>query len=162
VPNDFDCLTMVALMAVHWSRIEFAYTRDFREVSKRRSAVRVLRRTGARRPGLHGRPGAQLADDAGRCARHDLIDDGPAAWCPPRTGDAIGEALWTAGVPVAKVMQPHRQTELPQLRHRRFFEHVGSLGQGGGVAPTSEIAALEDDGVVGTAPAPGGRRKATR
>jgi crotonobetainyl-CoA:carnitine CoA-transferase CaiB-like acyl-CoA transferase len=106
--------------------------------------------------------GPELADDADRCARHDLIDDGPAAWCLPRTGDAIIEALWTAGVPVAKVMQPHRQTELRQLRHRRFFEHVGSLGQGGGVAPTSEIAALEVDGVIGTAPATGGRREATR
>ena len=65
-------------------------------------------------------------------------------------------------MPVAKVMQPHRQTELPQLRHRRFFEHVSSLGQGGGVAPTGEIAALEDDGVIGIVPATGGRRKATR
>ena len=30
-------------------------------------------------------------------------------------GDEIVEALWSHGVPVAKVMQPHRQTELPQL-----------------------------------------------
>ena len=26
---------------------------------------------------------------------------------------------------MAKVMQPHRQAELEQLRHRRFFEQVG-------------------------------------
>ncbi len=32
--------------------------------------------------------------------------------------------LWDAGVPVAKVMQPHRQTELPQLAARGFFEVV--------------------------------------
>jgi crotonobetainyl-CoA:carnitine CoA-transferase CaiB-like acyl-CoA transferase len=123
-------------------------------------------------------------------ARHDLVDDRLAAWCLPRTGDAIVEALWTAGVPVAKVMQPHRQTELPQLRHRGFFEHVGHpvnvaashstlpvrlsngperfhrhaapllgehnhelLGELG--LSTGEIAALEDDGVIGTAPAAG-------
>jgi crotonobetainyl-CoA:carnitine CoA-transferase CaiB-like acyl-CoA transferase len=148
-----------------------------------------------------GRPGwamdPELADDAGRRARHDIIDDRLAAWCLPRTGDAIVEALWTAGVPVAKVMQPHRQTELPQLRHRGFFEHVGHpvnvaashstlpvrlsdgperfhhhaaplLGQHNhellaelGLS-AGEIAALEDDGVIGTAPATGGRRKASR
>ncbi len=28
-------------------------------------------------------------------------------------------------MPVGKVMQPHRQTELPQLAFRRFFEEVG-------------------------------------
>ena len=35
------------------------------------------------------------------------------------------ELLWDAGVPVAKVMQPHRQTEIPQLQFRGFFEDVG-------------------------------------
>jgi hypothetical protein len=73
VPNDFDCLTMVALMAVHWSRIELACTRDFLEVSMRRSAVRVLRRTGARRPRLHGRPSAQRRRRAG----HRTLDPEP-------------------------------------------------------------------------------------
>nr|WSY58140.1 hypothetical protein OG999_48400 [Streptomyces sp. NBC_00886] len=29
---------------------------------------------------------------------------------------------WTAGVPVGKVLQPHRQAELEQLRFRGFFE----------------------------------------
>lgn len=32
--------------------------------------------------------------------------------------------LWDHGVPVGKVMQPHRQTELPQLSARGFFETV--------------------------------------
>jgi crotonobetainyl-CoA:carnitine CoA-transferase CaiB-like acyl-CoA transferase len=85
-------------------------------------------------------------------------------------------------------MQPHRQNELPQLRHRRFFEHVGhpvnaaashstlpvTLSNGPEcfhrmAAPTlgehnhellselglsyEEIATLEVDGVIGTAPA---------
>ena len=31
---------------------------------------------------------------------------------------------WLAGVPVAKVMQPHRQTELEQLVARGFFERL--------------------------------------
>jgi len=30
-----------------------------------------------------------------------------------------------AGVPVAKVLQPHRQTDIPQLQFRDFFEDVG-------------------------------------
>ncbi len=130
----------------------------------------------------------ELEREAGRRARHDLVDERLAAWCLPRTGDAIVETLWPAGVPVAKVMQPHRQGELPQLRHRRFFEHVGhpvnvaaahstlpiDLSNGPDhfhrqAAPLlgehnhellgelglsyDEIAALEQDGVIGTAPA---------
>ena len=67
----------------------------------------------------------ELSTFAGRRAAHDVLDEHLAAWCRSRTGDEIVETLWGAGVPVAKVMQPHRQTELPQLRHRRFFEHVG-------------------------------------
>ncbi|WP_029109964.1 CoA transferase [Mycobacterium sp. URHD0025] len=61
----------------------------------------------------------------GRRAHHDLIDEELAAWCLARSGDEIVETLWPAGIPVAKVMQPHRQLELPQVRFRRFFEHVG-------------------------------------
>ncbi|MGZ5378321.1 MAG: CoA transferase, partial [Mycobacterium sp.] len=47
------------------------------------------------------------------------------AWCVDRTGDDIVDTLWEQGVPVAKVMQPHRQTEIPQLAARGFFEDVG-------------------------------------
>lgn len=65
-----------------------------------------------------------LATAAGRRARHDLIDEHLAAWCEGRSGDEIVGPLWDAGVPVAKVMQPHRQTELPQLAFRGFFEHI--------------------------------------
>jgi crotonobetainyl-CoA:carnitine CoA-transferase CaiB-like acyl-CoA transferase len=139
----------------------------------------------------------ELAADAGRRARHDLVDEQLAAWCLPRTGDAIVETLWGAGVPVAKVMQPHRQNELPQLRHRRFFEHVGhpvNVAAAHSTLPVAlsngpehfhrqaapllgehnhellselglsydEIATLEVDGVIGTAPAMAGRRKADR
>lgn len=133
----------------------------------------------------------------GRRASHDLIDEELAAWCLPRSGDEIVETLWPAGVPVAKVMQPHRQLELPQLRFRRFFEHVGhpvnspaphstlpvSLADGPRAlhrqpAPLlgehnyellaelglsdDEITALAEDGVIGTEPGVGGRRKAAR
>jgi crotonobetainyl-CoA:carnitine CoA-transferase CaiB-like acyl-CoA transferase len=139
----------------------------------------------------------ELLHAAGRRARHDLIDEHLAAWCLPQTSDAIVEALWPAGVPAAKVMQPHRQGELPQLHHRGFFESVEhpvnvaaphstlpiSVSSGPDVfhrqpAPLlgqhnhrllreiglddDEIAALEEEGVIGTAPAVGGRRKAAR
>ena len=138
---------------------------------------------------------AALAHPAGRRAQHDLIDVRLAEWCAGRSGDEVVETLWAAGVPVAKVMQPHRQLELPQLRDRGFFEEVGHPING--AAPHStlpirlatgpstfhrvaapmlgehnhevltalgvsaeELAALERDGVIGTAPATGGRRKA--
>ena len=65
-----------------------------------------------------------MATAAGRRARHDEIDTGLRAWCVDRTGDQIVETLWPAGIPVAKVMQPHRQTELEQLTARGFFEQV--------------------------------------
>ncbi|MGV0687605.1 CaiB/BaiF CoA transferase family protein [Mycolicibacterium thermoresistibile] len=129
-----------------------------------------------------------LSTAAGRHAQHDHIDEQLAAWCAERSGDQIVDTLWNAGVPVAKVMQPHRQTELPQLRHRGFFEVVGHpvneparhssvpmrlakgpdrfhrhpaplLGQHnhevlGSLGLTdAEIAELEAEGVIGTAPA---------
>jgi crotonobetainyl-CoA:carnitine CoA-transferase CaiB-like acyl-CoA transferase len=138
-----------------------------------------------------------LSDECGRRARHDLIDEQLAAWCLPRSSDTIVETLWTTGVPVAKVMPPHRQAELAQLIHRGFFEQVGhplnstashstlpvNLASGPGQfhrgsAPLlgehnhellrelgltyDEIAVLEDDGIIGTAPAVGGRKKAAR
>jgi crotonobetainyl-CoA:carnitine CoA-transferase CaiB-like acyl-CoA transferase len=65
-----------------------------------------------------------LATADGRRRHHDLIDDHLTAWCERRSGDDIVEALWSHGVPVAKVMQPHRQSELPQLAVRGFFEDV--------------------------------------
>ncbi|WP_006244922.1 CaiB/BaiF CoA-transferase family protein [Mycolicibacterium tusciae] len=67
----------------------------------------------------------ELSTAAGRRARHDDIDEYIAAWCVDRTGDDIVDTLWERGVPVAKVMQPHRQTEITQLAARGFFEDVG-------------------------------------
>jgi crotonobetainyl-CoA:carnitine CoA-transferase CaiB-like acyl-CoA transferase len=66
-----------------------------------------------------------LAIAAGRREQHDHIDKHLSAWCETQTGDEIVHCVWDAGVPVAKVMQPHRQNELPQLAFRRFFEVVG-------------------------------------
>jgi crotonobetainyl-CoA:carnitine CoA-transferase CaiB-like acyl-CoA transferase len=63
-----------------------------------------------------------LSTDSGRRANQDLIDEHLAAWCRQRGGDEVVSALWDSGVPVAKVMQPHRQTELEQLNARGFFE----------------------------------------
>ncbi len=65
-----------------------------------------------------------LAGVAGRRAHHEAIDDQLAAWCEHRSGDDIVKTLWEAEVPVAKVMQPHRQAELDQLSFRGFFEVV--------------------------------------
>jgi crotonobetainyl-CoA:carnitine CoA-transferase CaiB-like acyl-CoA transferase len=65
-----------------------------------------------------------LATADGRRAHHDLIDKHLNQWCRRQTGDDIVTRLWDAGVPVAKVMQPHRQTELLQLAARGFFEDV--------------------------------------
>ena len=66
----------------------------------------------------------KLSTAAGRRVEQDLIDEQLAAWCEHRSGDDIVAALWPAGVPAAKVMQPHRQTELDQLSFRGFFEVV--------------------------------------
>ncbi|OBA64845.1 CoA-transferase [Mycobacterium sp. 1100029.7] len=65
-----------------------------------------------------------LATHAGRRAHEEHIDEQLAAWCESRGRDEIIATLWDAGVPVAKVLQPHRQTELEQLVFRGFFEEV--------------------------------------
>jgi crotonobetainyl-CoA:carnitine CoA-transferase CaiB-like acyl-CoA transferase len=139
----------------------------------------------------------ELTDARGRRAHHDEIDRQLGAWCRTRSADEVVETLWSAGVPVAKVMQPHRQTELDQLTQRGFFEELDHpvnpsashstlpvrlsngpatfhrtpaplLGQHNaevlrelGVTD-EEIDSLIEDGVIGTAPAMGGRRKAAR
>jgi crotonobetainyl-CoA:carnitine CoA-transferase CaiB-like acyl-CoA transferase len=76
-----------------------------------------------------GRPDWALDDRLstadGRHEWHDLIDEHLSAWCASRSSEDIVQTFWDAGVPVAKVMQPHRQTEIPQLQFRGFFEEVG-------------------------------------
>ncbi|OMC24595.1 CaiB/BaiF CoA-transferase family protein [Mycobacterium colombiense] len=129
-----------------------------------------------------------FSTESGRRTHHGAIDEQLAAWCKHRSRDEIVATLWDAGVPVAKVMQPHRQPELEQLAFRDFFEevdhpvngparlssvpmrfsagphkfhteHAPLLGQhnhellsGLGLSDP-EIAGLEADGVIGSAPA---------
>ncbi|WP_328358773.1 CoA transferase [Mycobacterium sp. NBC_00419] len=133
----------------------------------------------------------ELSTVAGRRDGADYIDAQLADWCRGRSGDEVVADLWPAGVPVAKVMQPHRQGEIEQLVARGFFEtvahpvnslarfsalpfrlahgpdrlhlqHAPLLGQHNNEVLTelglsdTELAALEADGVIGTAPARGG------
>ncbi len=75
--------------------------------------------------GALGRPpwaSGLLATESGRVAEADLIDRHLVAWCATRGGDEIVDLLWPAGVPVARVVAPHRQGELAQLQARGFFE----------------------------------------
>ena len=65
-----------------------------------------------------------FATVAGRVQGHDRIDAYLQAWCRDRPTDEVVERLWSAGVPVGKVMQPHRQPELAQFESRDFFEEV--------------------------------------
>ena len=60
----------------------------------------------------------------GRVHGHDRIDAYLQAWCRDRPADEVVELLWSAGVPVGKVVQPHRQPELAQFASRDFFEEV--------------------------------------
>ena len=71
-------------------------------------------------PGWAADPG--LATHSGRVAAHDLIDEHLGAWCAGRTAEQVVATLWDAGVPVGRVLQPHRQPELPPLQARGFFE----------------------------------------
>jgi crotonobetainyl-CoA:carnitine CoA-transferase CaiB-like acyl-CoA transferase len=62
-----------------------------------------------------------LATLPGRRAAHDTIDEHLAAWCATRDADEIVEHLWSAGVPVGKVLLPHEIATNPQLAARRWF-----------------------------------------
>ncbi len=66
--------------------------------------------------------GSALATAAGRRGAQDELDGHLAAWCRSRTADEVVDLLWPAGVPVAKVMQPHQQPDLPPVAARGFFE----------------------------------------
>jgi crotonobetainyl-CoA:carnitine CoA-transferase CaiB-like acyl-CoA transferase len=66
----------------------------------------------------------ELSSASGRVAHQDRIDEHLAAWCAPRLGAEVVDAVWPAGVAVAVVTQPHRQGELDQLVARGFFEVV--------------------------------------
>jgi crotonobetainyl-CoA:carnitine CoA-transferase CaiB-like acyl-CoA transferase len=96
----------------------------------------------------------KLSTPAGRRACQDLIDERLAAWCELRSRDDIVSALWDAGVPVAKVMQPHRQTELQQLAFRDFFEEVDDPLNGRAKLSTVPMRFSGGPGRFHTNPAP--------
>ena len=95
-----------------------------------------------------------LATMVGRRAQHYAIDEHLAAWCADRSGDNIVATLWSAGVPVAKVMQPHRQTELEQLSFRDFFEVVDHPVNGRARLSTVPMRFSAGPGLFHTQPAP--------
>lgn len=104
---------------------------DIDEFGRPDSWVAIAVSTDAQWTGLRdalGRPDWAMSEElttaAGRRAHHDLIDRHLSRWCADRTRDEIVKALWDNDVPVAKVLQPHRQTEITQLDFRGFFESV--------------------------------------
>jgi crotonobetainyl-CoA:carnitine CoA-transferase CaiB-like acyl-CoA transferase len=78
-----------------------------------------------------------LATVQGRVREHDRIDTMLQQWCRERPAEDIVESLWEVGVPVGKVMQPHRQPDLAQLQSRKFFEEIDHP-----VAPRSRYSTL--------------------
>ncbi|OBK47621.1 CoA transferase [Mycobacterium sp. 1081908.1] len=96
----------------------------------------------------------RLSTAAGRRAEANLIDERLAAWCEHRRCDDIVATLWDAGVPVAKVMQPHRQTELQQLGFRGFFEEVDDPLNGRARLSTVPMRFSSGPGRLHTNPAP--------
>ena len=90
-----------------------------------------LERAGNRGPGASPQDLYETADDEWVAIavvtdehRQALPPDDLVEWCRQRSADEIVDRLWSDGVPVAKVMQPHHQGELGQLQARGFFEVV--------------------------------------
>jgi crotonobetainyl-CoA:carnitine CoA-transferase CaiB-like acyl-CoA transferase len=73
-------------------------------------------------PGWAADPALDRAE--GRRAARDALGRELAAWCAARTADEVVDVLWPAGVPVARVIQPHQQGDNPQLQARGWFEDV--------------------------------------
>ena len=67
---------------------------------------------------------ARFATAAHRAEYQDEIDAALEHWCRERTAGVIVDLLWSAGVPVGEVIQPHRQADLEQFQSRRFFEEL--------------------------------------
>ena len=106
-------------------------TNEIDEFGRPDSWVAIAVATDAQWSGLCdalGRPewmvSGELATADQRHVHHDIIDRRLSTWCAEHTGDEVVSALWAHDVPVAKVLQPHRQNELAQLRSRNFFEPV--------------------------------------
>ena len=65
-----------------------------------------------------------LDTEVGRRAAHDEIDHRLSAWCAARSTDEVVATLWPAGVPVGRVVPPHRMDDVEQLLARGFFEDL--------------------------------------
>lgn len=95
-----------------------------------------------------------LATAAGRVAAHDAIDEHLQAWCDERSADAVVDQLWSAGVPVGKVVPPHHQPDLAQLQARGFFEEVDHPVAGRSRLSTLPFSLSRGPERVHTRPAP--------
>src|SRR5262249_53923554 len=134
---------------------------DIDEFGRRDSWVAIAVETDEQWESLRGALGSPswasdpaLSTAAGRRAQHELIDERLATWCRRRGGDEIVATLWDAGVPVATVMQPHRQTELDQLTFRGFFEEVEHPVNGRARLSTVPMRFSGGPGMFHTTPAP--------
>ena len=96
----------------------------------------------------------ELASARGRRAQGDDIDKHLSSWCAERSVDDIVARLWPAGVPVARVMQPHQQGELEQLLARRFFETLDHPVMGAARYSTLPMRFSEGPSDVHRTPAP--------
>ncbi|HEX3796904.1 MAG TPA: CoA transferase [Acidimicrobiales bacterium] len=96
----------------------------------------------------------ELATAPGRRARHDQVDEHLSAWCVERSADDVVALLWPAGVPVARVMQPHQQGELEQLQARHFFETVEHPVMGAARYSTMPMRFSQGPSEVHRSPAP--------
>jgi crotonobetainyl-CoA:carnitine CoA-transferase CaiB-like acyl-CoA transferase len=76
---------------------------------------------------------------AGRRAAQDELDAHLAEWCGERAADAVVDVLWPAGVPVARVAQPHEQGDLEQLQARGYLEALEHPVAGSARHPTLPI-----------------------
>ncbi|HEY1828171.1 MAG TPA: CoA transferase [Acidimicrobiales bacterium] len=95
-----------------------------------------------------------LASETGRRAQHDAIDHHLGAWCAEHTADEVVALLWPAGVPVAKVMQPHEQGDVEQLVARRFFESLEHPVMGTARYSTLPMRFSQGPSAVHRSPAP--------
>ena len=76
-------------------------------------------REATRRPGLGDGPDARRRGRTPAGARRHRRH--LSTWCEQRSGDEIVDRLWAAGVPVAKVMQPHEQADPPPAAAPRLL-----------------------------------------
>ena len=78
----------------------------------------------------------ELATRAGRRTAHDRIDAVLRPWIAERDRDALIDELVAAGIPAARVADPRRSSEHPQLAARGFHERVSHPIAGSHPLPT--------------------------